>query len=65
MDNYLELLKLILPEFLVNHFHLINSTKNGEVMHLYFEERDAIPKEGSFLNVVGSNIKVGENVIFE
>lgn len=47
MDNYLELLKLILPEFLINHFDLVNSTKNGEVMHLYFEERNTTPKEES------------------
>ncbi|WP_252723665.1 ISAon1 family transposase N-terminal region protein [Winogradskyella psychrotolerans] len=45
MDNYLELLKLILPEFLIDHFDLIRHTKNGEVMHLYFEERNITPKE--------------------
>jgi UDP-2,3-diacylglucosamine pyrophosphatase LpxH len=45
VDNYIELLKLILPEFLINHFDLIKNTKNGEVMHLYFEERNVIPKE--------------------
>lgn len=45
MDNYLDLLKLILPEFLINHFDLVKKTKNGEVMHLYFEERNVIPKE--------------------
>ena len=47
MDNYLELLKLILPEFLINHFDLVKNTKNGEVMHLYFEERNQRPKEES------------------
>lgn len=45
MENYLDLLKLILPEFLINHFDLVNNTKNGEVMHLYFEEKNAPPKE--------------------
>lgn len=45
MDNYLNLLKLILPEFLINHFDLVNSSKNNEVMHLYFEERNVAPKE--------------------
>ncbi|MFG6687679.1 transposase [Mariniflexile sp. HNIBRBA6329] len=45
MDNYVDLLKLILPEFLINHFDLVNTTKNGEVMHLYFEERNVMPKE--------------------
>ncbi|WP_308991875.1 transposase family protein [Mariniflexile litorale] len=47
MDHYLELLKLILPEFLINHFDLVKHTKNGEVMHLYFEEQNATPKEES------------------
>ena len=45
MGNYLELLKFILPEFLINHFNLVNNTKKGEVMHLYFEERNTVPKE--------------------
>ena len=45
MDNYQELLKLILPEFLIMHFDLVNHTKNSEVMHLYFEEYNITPKE--------------------
>lgn len=45
MDNYQELLKLILPEFLILHFDLVRHAKNGEVMHLYFEKRNNIPKE--------------------
>ena len=45
MDTYQELLKLILPEFLINHFDLVKHTKTGEVMHLYFEERNIMPKE--------------------
>jgi hypothetical protein len=52
LDNYLDLLKLILPEFLVNHFTLVKNTKSGEVMHLYFEEQNIPPKEdygGNFI----------------
>lgn len=45
MDNYLDLLKLILPEFLITHFDLVRNTKNGEVIHLYFEERKTPPVE--------------------
>jgi len=45
LNNYLDLLKLILPEFLINHFTLVKNTKNGEVMHLYFEEQNTPPKE--------------------
>lgn len=47
MDHYLELLKLILPEFLIHHFDLVNHTKKAEIIHLYFEERNVAPKEKS------------------
>lgn len=47
MENYLDLLKLILPEFLITHFNLVKNTKKGEIMHLYFEERNVTPKEES------------------
>jgi hypothetical protein len=52
LDNYLELLKLILPEFLINHFDLVENTKNGEVMDLYFEERNVTPKEESVCKLI-------------
>ena len=52
LDNYLELLKLILPEFLINHFGLVNNTKNGEVMDLYFEEPNVTPKEESVRKLI-------------
>ena len=45
MDSYLGLLKLILPELLVEHFDLTKNTKQDEIMHLYFEERNIMPKE--------------------
>jgi len=47
LDNYLHLLKLILPEFLYDHFNLVKKTKSGEVIHLYFEEDNVTPKEKS------------------
>lgn len=47
MDHYLELLKHILPEFLIEHFDLTKQTTEGEVMHLYFEEKNNPPKEVS------------------
>ena len=43
MDNYIELLKLILPEFLVDYFDLVKTEKKNEVIHLYFEEQNVIP----------------------
>ena len=52
MDNYLDLLKLILPEFLIHHFDLVKNTKNGEVMHLYFEEQNSTPKEESSRSLI-------------
>lgn len=45
LDNYLELLKLILPEFLVEHFDLVNSVIEEEKMHLFFEERNSVPSK--------------------
>lgn len=47
MSQYLELLKLILPEFLVEHFDLVSSQKEGEVMHLHFEEYNIVPIKDS------------------
>lgn len=47
LDNYLDLIKLVLPQFLVDHFDLLNSRKEEEVLHLYFEERNAPPAEHS------------------
>ena len=45
MDSYTDLIKLILPEFLVDHFDLTRTTKADEKMHLYFEERNIVPEE--------------------
>ena len=45
MENYIEFVKLILPEFLVNHFNLVKTVKQGEVMHLYFEELNNPPSQ--------------------
>lgn len=40
VNHYPDLIKLVLPEFLVEHFDLVKSRKNKEVLHLYFEERN-------------------------
>ncbi|WP_308993943.1 transposase [Mariniflexile litorale] len=45
MDPYLDLLKLILPELLVNHFDIAKHEIKDGVVHLYFEEKIATPKE--------------------
>ena len=47
LDSYIDLLKLILPEFLIDNFDLVTTDKKNEVMHLYFEERKNLPVEES------------------
>lgn len=45
MENYIDLLKHILPPFLVEHFELTKSEQKGEQLHLYFEEKSKVPNE--------------------
>lgn len=45
LETQLELLKLFLPEILVEHFDLIKSKIEGETLHLYFEEQNKAPVE--------------------
>ena len=45
MEGYLDLLKLILPSMLIEHFDLVNSKQVGEKLELYFEEKHLIPEE--------------------
>lgn len=45
MEAHIELLKLFLPELLVEHFDLTSITQEGEVLHLYFEEQNKPPVE--------------------
>lgn len=41
----LELLKLLLPEFLVDYFNVMRYTKENDRLHLYFEEKNDPPTE--------------------
>ena len=45
MDPYIDLLKQILPETLIEYFDLIKSTNKEGILHLYFEEKNVIQKE--------------------
>ena len=45
MEEYLDLLKLILPVMLVEHFDLVKSEQLEGKLNLYFEERNVVPKE--------------------
>jgi len=45
LENYIDLLKLVLPAMIVEHFDLIKSHQNGERLELYFEEKNIPPQE--------------------
>ena len=46
-DSYIDLVKLLLPEILVDNFELTSFTKDEkeEILHLYLKEIYSIPKE--------------------
>ena len=52
MESYIELLKLILPEFLIENFNLISFKNSEEKLHLYFEEQAKPPKEFASIELV-------------
>ena len=43
----MELLKLLLPDYLVDYFQVMSYEKKGEELHLYFEEKNELPMEYS------------------
>jgi len=45
LDLSLDLLKLVLPELLVNHFELTDHQTKEGALHLYFEEKKDVPSE--------------------
>jgi hypothetical protein len=44
-DSFIELLKLLLPEIIVEYFELTSYEKGEEILHLYLKEIHSIPKE--------------------
>lgn len=48
----IELLKFMLPDFLVDHFEVISATDTQEVLHLYFEEKIKPPQEFNTIELV-------------
>ena len=44
-EESLNVLKLILPEFLVDHFEIKKIDKIGSRIDLYLEEKSEVPKE--------------------
>ncbi|WP_302882603.1 ISAon1 family transposase N-terminal region protein [Wenyingzhuangia gilva] len=52
MELTLYLLKLILPEFLIDNFDLVKYINAKQILHLYFEEKITAPKEFSNLIII-------------
>ena len=48
----IELLKFMLPDFLVDHFEVVSSTNTEEILHLYFEEKSKPPQEFNTVELV-------------
>ena len=44
-DSYIDLLKFLLPEIIVDYFELISYNKKGGLLHLYLKEINSIPQE--------------------
>lgn len=52
MVPYIDFLKLIMPPVLIDHFDLTKTSKEGDLLHVYFEEKHEQPKEFSSLCIV-------------
>jgi transposase len=44
-NSYSELIKLLLPDIIVEYFELTSYKKGEEILHLYLKEINSIPKE--------------------
>ncbi|MCW2118512.1 hypothetical protein M2326_000808 [Flavobacterium sp. 7A] len=44
-DSFNEILKLLLPEVIINYFELTFYKKENEALHLYLKEINSLPKE--------------------
>ena len=44
-DSFSELIKLLLPEIIVEYFELTSYQKGEEILHFYLKEINSIPKE--------------------
>lgn len=51
MSKEQEFFKLLLPEYLVDHFEIVRFEEIDGFLHLYFEEKNTIPKEFSSLQL--------------
>lgn len=53
----IELLKFMLPDFLVDHFEVVSTANTEEVLHLYFEEKIKPPQEFNTLELVSKGFR--------
>ena len=51
MSGENELLKLLLPEYLISHFDMVSFEEKDNLLHMYFEEKSTVPKEFSSLHL--------------
>ena len=48
----IDLLKFMLPDFLVDHFEVVSANNSEEILHLYFEENAKLPEEFNAFELV-------------
>ena len=53
----IELLKFMLPDFLVDHFDVVSANDTEEILHLYFEEKTKPPEEFNTLELVSKGFQ--------
>jgi hypothetical protein len=53
----IDLLKLMLPDFLVDHFEVVSANNTEETLHLYFEEKVKPPKEFNAFELVSKGFQ--------
>ena len=58
----LDLLKFMLPDFLIENFEIVSATNSEENLHMYFEEKAKPPKEFDAVEFVSKGF-LGEIII--
>ncbi|QKJ65022.1 transposase [Flavobacterium sp. M31R6] len=53
----IDLLKFMLPDFLVDHFEVISATNTEEIVHLYFKEKIKPPQEFNAFELVSKGFQ--------
>jgi len=53
----IDLLKFMLPDFLVDHFEVVSANNTEEILHLYFEEKIKPPKEFDTLELASKGFQ--------